>query len=452
MFDTILGEDGGERLAWALTVACTGGLAAFASAWAFRLRRHGQRLVTALDHMSQGLCMFDGSDRVVLCNERYLEMYGLAREIVKPGCTLRNLIKHRAETGSLGRDPEQYVRGILATKAAGVKKKEVIGMARDRTIEVVTIPMPGGGWVVTHNDITDQLQAERRAISLTERDEGRAAIDSAIASFRAGVENMLKTVGESAATMKATAAALSGSSAQASRRAEGAVAASNEASANVSAAAAGAEQLVGSITEIGRQLTRTADVVRLAVTEAQATNEGIASLAQAAQKIGTVVKLIQDIAGQTNLLALNATIEAARAGEAGKGFAVVASEVKSLAVQTARATEEIAGQIAAVQDSTNSAVDAIGRITGRMHEINQHTSAVAASLQQQNAATDEISHNVANAAQGTQSVVSVLGDVVGAASDTRNSAQTVLAASEAVEAAAARLRTEIENFLKRVAA
>ena len=147
---------------------------------------------------------------------------------------------------------------------------------------------------------------------------------------------------------------------------------------------------------------------------------------KAAQKIGDVVKLIQDVAGQTNLLALNATIEAARAGEAGRGFAVVASEVKSLAVQTAKATEEIAGQIAGVQGSTTAAVGAIGRIADRMQEISQFTAAAAASVHQQNAATSEISQNVASAAGGTKEIVAVLGDVAGAATETRQSAETVL--------------------------
>ena len=147
--------------------------------------------------------------------------------------------------------------------------------------------------------------------------------------------------------------------------------ASNEASANVETAATAATELSASIAEISEQLTRTTEVVRGAVGEAETTNQQIAALAEAAQKIGDVVKLIRDIAGQTNLLALNATIEAARAGEAGRGFAVVASEVKSLAVQTAKATEEIAAQILAVQGSTAAAVDAIRGIAGRMNEISE---------------------------------------------------------------------------------
>jgi methyl-accepting chemotaxis protein len=148
---------------------------------------------------------------------------------------------------------------------------------------------------------------------------------------------------------------------------------------------------------------------------------------------------------------LNATIEAARAGEAGRGFAVVASEVKSLAVQTARATEDIAAQILAVQGLTKDAVDAIQVIAGRMREISTFIGAVAASVEQQNAATGEISHNVTSAAQGTSEVVSVLSDVAGAATATRASAQTVLTTSQSVKNAVGNLRAEVENFLAKVA-
>jgi methyl-accepting chemotaxis protein len=210
--------------------------------------------------------------------------------------------------------------------------------------------------------------------------------------------------------------------------------------------------LSASISEISRQLDRTSEEVRGALSVSQATNSEIAALAQAAQKIGDVVELIRDVAGQTNLLALNATIEAARAGAAGRGFAVVASEVKSLAVQTAKATEEIAGQIQAVQASATDAVSAIRRITERMDEINRSTSSVAASVEQQNAATSQILQNVAGAAQGAQVVVSVLGEVAGAAMETRASAQTVLDASQSVEAALINLRSEVAGFLDQVAA
>jgi methyl-accepting chemotaxis protein len=165
-----------------------------------------------------------------------------------------------------------------------------------------------------------------------------------------------------------------------------------------------------------------------------------------------VIKLIQDVTGQINLLALNAIIDAARAGEAGRGFAVVASEVTSLAVQTGKATEEIAAQIAAVQNSTSAAVDAIRRIVERMQEINQHPAAVSSSVQEQNAATGEITDNVTSAAVGTKHIVNALSEVANAAVERRGSAEKVLAASEAVEDAAGNLRREVEGCLQQVAA
>lgn len=217
------------------------------------------------------------------------------------------------------------------------------------------------------------------------------------------------------------------------------------------AAAGAAEELIASISEIGRQITQAAEVASHSVVEAHTTNEQMSRLTDTVQEIGEVVNLIRNIAGQTNLLALNATIEAARAGEAGRGFAVVASEVKSLAVQTAKATEQIAGQIEAVQNSTRAAVDAIRRNTERMREIDGYTSAVALSLQQQDSATEEISQNVASAAQVAKGMVAVLDEVTRAVGDTRDAADKVLDASETVESAATSLQRRIEGFLSRVA-
>jgi methyl-accepting chemotaxis protein len=365
--------------------------------------------------------------------------------------SLRELLEHRISTGAFAGDPDEYVADMLQQMKGGHIVQDVRERPGGIFISVSSRPMPDGGWVATHQDITERRRQDREREGLAVQERRRATVDAAIAAFRQRVEAMLKTVSDSAVAMRSTATTLFASSHKASQRAEGAVQMSNEASANVEIAASAANELSASIDEISRQLGQTSGLVGIASTEAGATNDQIGSLANAAQKIGDVIKLIQAVAGQTNLLALNATIEAARAGEAGRGFAVVASEVKSLAVQTGKATEDIAAQIAAVQTSTGAAVEAIRRIVERMQEINRHTAAVASSVRQQNAATGEITQNVTSAANGTKDIVVALGEVAGAATETRGSAETVLAASEAVEKAAGDLRGEVEGFLQKVA-
>lgn len=412
--------------------------------------RRSLRVSAALDNMTQGLCMFDAAARLILCNGRYLEMYGLTRKQAYPGVSLHELLELRKAGGSFHQEIDEYVAGA---KQRAIEGEVFNGTAEvhGRTIKIANRPIQGGGWVSTHEDITDRRRADRERDRIAAQEERRSAVDAAIAVFRPRVETMLKSVSEHAEAMRSTASSLFAASGRTSQRADGAVDTSNEASMNVEIAAGAAEELSATIAEISRQLSQTNTIVSTAASEADAANEQIGSLAQSAQKIGDVVRLIQDVAGQTNLLALNATIEAARAGEAGRGFAVVASEVKSLAVQTGKATEEISGQIAAVQTSTGAAVEAIGRIAQRMKEISAYTSAAAASVHQQQAATGEISQNVMSAAQSTKEIVNVLGDVTGAATEARGSAQTVLAASQAVAAAAANLRDEVEGFLQKVA-
>jgi methyl-accepting chemotaxis protein len=377
-------------------------------------------------------------------------MYDLDPQLARPGASLREMLEHRIRAGTFSGNPDQYIADLLSSIVKG-KTVTNVREHEGRFIVIVNRPMIGGGWVATHEDITERRLADRQRVSMQEAESRRAMVEAEISSFRGRVENVLKIVTDGAGAMQSTAVGLFGSSDQTSQRAEGAVQASNEASANATTAATAASELTSSIAEISAQLTRTTEVVRTAVDEAEITNSQIAGLADAAQKIGDVVKLIRDIAGQTNLLALNATIEAARAGEAGRGFAVVASEVKSLAVQTAKATEEIAGQIQNVQVSTTGAVEAIRSIAGRMREISAYTSAVAASVEQQNSATGEISHNVASAAHGTGTVVGMLSEVAGAATATRTSAETVLNTSKSVESAVANLRGEVESFLGKVA-
>ena len=435
---------------WALVTAALATVAVLARL-GWRLRSHSNRIRLALENMSEGLCMFDRNERLVVCNRRYLDMYGLPAGAAARRTPLAELLELRIADGSFTEDPTEYRRKVMTSIAEGRSITTEFTTPYDRTTAVISRPMAGGGWVATHEDVTDRRSAARELLQIQEETARRTTIEQAIASFRERVEFLLRTVVDGAVAMRGTATTLFANSGQTSKSAEAAVAASNEASVNVESAALAADQLTGSIDEIGQQLSRTTDIVRSAAGQAQDTNHRIAVLAQGAQKIGDVIKLIRTIAEQTNLLALNATIEAARAGDAGKGFAVVASEVKSLAVQTAKATEDIERQIGAVQDATSGAVAAIGRIAGRMQEIDGYASSVAAAVNQQSAATAEISRNVASAASGAKVVVSVLDEVAGAAVETRHSAESMLTASRAVESAAGDVRNEVEGFLDSVA-
>jgi len=432
-----------------LALAVAFGAAALAG-YLHVLRKNRQHK-TALNYMTQGLCMMDPKTRIILCNDRYVKMYGMSPAIVKPGTKLRDVILHRRAIGQFAGDVDQYMAEIQDRIAKRQGHKLILSLADGRRIALAEQSLADGSWVATHDDVTEQYSVEQQRAAMQTQDERRTAVEAAINAFRERVDSVLQSVGENAAAMKSTATALFAASEQTSKRAEGAVRTTDNASRNVVTAAAAADELSAAIAEMSKQLSQTTGALRLAANEAQATNQQIAGLNESSQKIGDVVQLIRSIAGQTNLLALNATIEAARAGEAGRGFAVVASEVKSLAVQTAKATEDISGQIDSVQNSTRAAVDAIQRISHRMQEIDRHASAVAASVEQQSAATAEISRSVSNAAQGAGDVVGVLDQLAGAATETRKSAEAVLGVSEAVGTAVSNLRTEMQGFLQKVA-
>jgi methyl-accepting chemotaxis protein len=417
-----------------------------------RLMRQKQRIEEALNNMSQGLAMFDATGRVVLFNSRYLELYGLSATWLRPGRTLIDLLEERRKAGNFKGDPEKRLAELLVKMRSGQTMREIRDVGEGRFYSIANWPTSDGGWVSTHDDITDQQREEGERNRLAGEEQRRIALDHAIGRFRSRVEGVLTLLVDHGSALRTTAKVLFGSSNNTSQRAEGAVNISHDASTSVQTASVATKELLSSITEINRKLAQTNKLVEIAVGEARSTNEEIGSLAHAAERIGEVAKLIQNIAGQTNLLALNATIEAARAGEAGRGFAVVASEVKSLAVQTGQATEEIGNYISAVQSRATVAVEAIGRIVVRMQEISGVAASATAFVQRQDAATDQIARHVASAAGGADEISSTLGVVADAATETHVSAQAVLTTSTAVEASAAELRKEVEAFLAQVAA
>jgi methyl-accepting chemotaxis protein len=220
----------------------------------------------------------------------------------------------------------------------------------------------------------------------------------------------------------------------------------------VQTVATATEELSASIAEISQQVTRSSNMAGKAVQEAEQTNGKVRDLVSASARIGEVVQLISGIAAQTNLLALNATIEAARAGESGKGFAVVASEVKSLANQTAKATEEISAQITQIQEATRQAVAAIEGISGTISGINETATAIAGAVEEQQAATREIARNVQEAAQGTQEVSSNIVGVTEAANKTGKVSQDALITASSLANEADALGTAVESFLSAVRA
>ncbi|MFQ3623339.1 MAG: HAMP domain-containing methyl-accepting chemotaxis protein [Acetobacteraceae bacterium] len=261
-----------------------------------------------------------------------------------------------------------------------------------------------------------------------------------------------RSVVSSAERLRSSAETLTQMASETGKKSLAVAAATDQASTNVQTVAASAEELASSVREISRQVSESAAIASEAVQQARATDATVTGLAEAAAKIGDVVRLIGDIAGQTNLLALNATIEAARAGEAGKGFAVVASEVKNLASQTAKATDEIASQIAAMQGATDGAVSAIRSIAETIARMNAITSSIAAAVEQQGAATAEIARSVQQAAAGTSEVAGTIGTVSAAIDQAGGEAVQVLEAANGLSSEAARLTTEVDRFLSQMRA
>ncbi len=295
----------------------------------------------------------------------------------------------------------------------------------------------------------EKLEAETQERAAAER---RAAMESIASDFERSVTGIVRSVSTAATGMQTTAQSMTATASDASARAATVGSASQSASNNVGTVAAAAEELSSSVAEISRQVSRSSEIASKAVGDAERTNATVKALSTGAEKIGEVVKLIHSIAAQTNLLALNATIEAARAGESGRGFAVVASEVKALANQTAKATEEISAQVAAMQSSTSDAVVSIGGISETIAQMSEITVSISTAIDQQGDATREIARNIQSVAAGSNEINAHIGGVSTAAAATGTAASEVLSNARELDNQSGKLRTAVDEFLAKIRA
>ncbi|PWC34435.1 hypothetical protein TSO352_17585 [Azospirillum sp. TSO35-2] len=339
----------------------------------------------------------------------------------------------------IGRATDRIAKGDLATEVQGAERRDEVG-GLARSVEMLRRTAMEA----------DALRRRQTAMEAEAEQERRAAMARFADEFENSVGALVRSVAESAGQLTQTSGAMSAGAEQTTRLMDGAAQAAGNTSGNVQAVAGATEQLAASIREIAQQVAESTSGSARAVEDVRRTYQLIEQLDGVARRTVEVVDLIRSIAAQTNLLALNATIEAARAGEAGKGFAVVAQEVKSLANQTAKATDDVQAQIAAMTDATSSVVEAMRGVGGAIETVNSVASSISAAIEEQGAATRDISQNVNEAAQGVTSVSNSLTLVCSHATATGQASTEVAAAARKVGERADRMLSEVSAFVARI--